>query len=112
MTKSEYRLKAKNKKNDEQNWVTFMTRRPGLRHDKYYPWVKMKVGDWFFVPYPPTKPADGNRLQSVRMSWQHAKTSVTWVPGLKKWKMHIVVDLLQRMDNGKGRLGVMVTRVK
>jgi hypothetical protein len=101
--------------NELADWKVYNTRL-GFRTSKHWPWTKLKVGGWFFIPFHKTKSSKalgkGLTIWTVRQSWQHTKRVVAWIPDIKKRKMHIVVALHPKMDGGKGRLGVLVTRLK
>jgi len=100
---------------DPTNFKVYVTRL-GWRTSKYWPWTKLKVGGWFFVPFHKTKSSralgQGKVIQRVRQSWRVTKKAATWVPGIEDWKMNIVVALHPRLSGGRGRLGVLVTRVE
>jgi len=99
---------------DMAEWKVYVTK-DGWRTSKRYPWTKMVVGDWFFVPFHKTKSSlELGRcptIMRVRALWGNTKRQVTWVPGIKSWGMTITVALHPRLDNKKGRLGVLVRRV-
>jgi hypothetical protein len=101
--------------NELADWKVYNTL-SGHRTGKFWPWTKLKVGDWFFVPYHKTKSSKvlGKTpiIKAVRTSWMNTKRLVTWIPDIKKRKMRVVVKLHKGMDGGKGRLGVKVTRIK
>jgi hypothetical protein len=59
----------------------------------WYPWTKLKVGDYFFVHW---KDDDRRSLPRIlRTDWNQVQKRVKWIPDLINWKMEVhgtVVD--------------------
>jgi hypothetical protein len=88
----------------------------GLTGAAYYPWIELEVGDWFFVPYHPTKSSRqlGYKTplkQRICSDLQNTNAKVTWVPGLTDRRFKIEVrEHICGTETPKNLLGVMVTR--
>ena len=76
----------------------------------YYPWIKLEIGDWFFVPYHPTKSsrALGRKtpvITRIRLDLDATKKKVTWIPDFRKRGFTIRRTVYRNQD------GVMATRL-
>ena len=81
----------------------YSNKHEGLCGGLWYPWIKLEVGDWFFVPWKRTG-LKTKFAQRVRSDLTDSRKRVTWVPGFKTWK------ITTRSTEYKGKPGLMIKR--
>jgi hypothetical protein len=71
----------------------------------YWPWIKLEVDDWFWVPLD----KESNQVNRIRSNWTAVKKVVTWVPGLSKW--YWTIKEAPHPHRPELGLGILCTRV-
>ena len=92
----------------------FDNKHRGMTGGYFYPWIKMAVGDWFFVPFHPLKSFRALGFKTklsmrVRTDWENTVQRVAWVDGLSDWKFEITTREF-RIKTGQVLLGIKVER--